>query len=395
MSLKSIIKHYCPDFYPLRRFLARVKSWKTNRYRISRTDVLAVERDDSLQEKVVNQAVKKWPEQSKSLSEKVDWLFENAPDYQVREDFDAIRRDMYFCFFAYGFQPDEYLYFELGKKKPDERREYVSDLDRIRYSCQMNDVIACDLLNNKWRTYEKFSKYFHREAVSVVQSEDYAAYEKFVRRHPVFVKKKVNLSRGQGVELVDLENLCSSTGQTTRGYFETLIADGRYILEEKLQQGQELAKINPSSVNTVRCLVFNCRDGVKVKYCFLRVGRDGSFVDNSGAGGIEVGIDIETGRLNTEGFDKLGRRYKQHPNTDVLFQDYCLPEWDNLLALCRELSSQIPSVKYVGWDIAYGVEGWTLIEGNGMAQMTGPQIVWRKGIKAELKRTMSNMDLMF
>ena len=59
------------------------------------------------------------------------------------------------------------------------------------------------------------------------------------------------------------------------------------------------------------------------------------------------------------------------------------------------MSGQMPTVKYIGWDLAYTDTGWIVIEGNGMSQMIGPQIVWRNrgGFKEEMEAYMRNMEL--
>ena len=46
--------------------------------------------------------------------------------------------------------------------------------------------------------------------------------------------------------------------------------------------------------------------------------------------------------------------------------------------------------------MAYTDTGWIVIEGNGMSQMIGPQIVWRNrgGVfKEEMEAYMRNMEL--
>ena len=55
----------------------------------------------------------------------------------------------------------------------------------------------------------------------------------------------------------------------------------------------------------------------------------------------------------------------------------------------------MPSVKYIGWDFAHTDDGWVIIEGNGRSQMIGPQTVFKRGIKAEVKGFMQDMDLIF
>lgn len=155
-----------------------------------------------------------------------------------------------------------------------------------------------------------------------------------------------------------------------------------------------MAKLNPSSVNTVRCITFCLGGNVQIPYCFLKVGRNGSFVDNGGAGGILAGIDVRSGKVNTCGYDEYNETYEIHPDTGVRFDGYQMPEWEKLKAICCKMSGMLPSVKCIGWDMAYTDDGWVVIEGNGMTQFIVPQIVYKKGIKKELLSYMDKMDLL-
>ena len=121
----------------------------------------------------------------------------------------------------------------------------------------------------------------------------------------------------------------------------------------------------------------------------MKIGQGGSFVDNGGRGGILVGIDNQIGVLNTVGYDEFLTQYSAHPDTGVQFIGYQLPEWEKLLSLAVELSAQTPTVKYIGWDLAHTDQGWIVIEGNGSSQLIGPQIVWKKGIREEIRQVIS------
>ena len=109
-----------------------------------------------------------------------------------------------------------------------------------------------------------------------------------------------------------------------------------------------------------------------------------------------VGIDKKYGKLNTDGYDELNVRYVTHPDSGVNLKGYQLPDWEQLIHMCVEMSGQMPTVKYIGWDLAYTDRGWIVIEGNGMSQIIGPQIVVEKSggvFKEEMEAYMRNMEL--
>ena len=62
--------------------------------------------------------------------------------------------------------------------------------------------------------------------------------------------------------------------------------------------------------------------------------------------------------------------------------------------MSKKLSAMTPSVKFVGWDFAHTDKGWVIIEGNGMSQLIGPQIVWERGVKSEMEQALSDMELL-
>lgn len=388
MKGKALIRQFCPKILPLRRQLTRMKLKEYYKYTMPETEILQGEK--SVQEKwrLVEKYAAKWPSYTAAVDAKIDEIFRLAPVYAQRQDKENLRMDMRFCRYAYGFQPDEYEVYKLEEKDMAQRRAYVSDIERYRYVYRINDIIDVGLYFDKYETYKAFAPYYQREAVLLEKPVHFKAFQQFVHRHPVFVKKRVELSKGDSVALVDT----TASGFDLKNCFDKIIADGRHIVEEKIMQSATMAALNPSSVNTVRCITFNTREGIQVAYCFLKVGSAGSFVDNGGAGGILIGINKDSGKLDTDGFDEFGTCYVQHPSTGAVFSGYQLPEWKTMIELCKTLSAKTPTVRYVGWDMAHTDEGWVIVEGNGSGQFIGPQIVWERGIKAEVEKLFDSMD---
>lgn len=391
---KKEIKEYFREHFPnnkyLRRIITRYRLEKFREPMLNAEQIALCEQNDPEKEKIVFQRVKQYPKFVRHTRKSVQHLFDNAPEYVNRADKKRVETDMLFCRFAYGFQPDEYLCFGLENKTAEERKTFVSDIDRMCYVYRMNDLFAIPIFNNKAKTYSLFKEYFKRDAVAIHKPEDFQKFENYVSQHPVFVKKAVYESMGRSVELIDI----NSCGKSRRELFDELIGEGLHLLEERVYQSEALSALNHSSVNTIRCITVRTKNGIEIPYCFMKVGRNGSFVDNGGAGGILVGIDKQTGKLNTNGYDELNYCYEKHPDSGVVFQGYQLPEWEKMLAICTEMSSKMNKVKYIGWDMSHTDEGWVVIEGNGMSQMIGPQIVWKYGIKSEMEAMMEKMVLM-
>lgn len=378
-----------PENSRFRKMLSSYRLKRTTRLYISQEQVLEAEKNQDKKELFVGKYKKKWKRYFLQTEKIAEDIIKKAPEYQERLDLKKVKIDMLFCRFAYGFQPDEYLCFELENKTIEERMVFISDLDRYRYVYQMNDLSDIQIFNNKGETYKKFKKYYKREAIYIVNKRDFEAFQLFVSKYPIFVRKSVFEGRGRSVELV---NMLKQT-ITKKEFFEDMISQGPHILEEVISQNQVFSCLNSSSVNTVRCMTFNIKNQIICPYCFMKIGRAGSFVDNGGAGGILVGIDETTGKLNTSGYDEYNRRYDKHPDSGVNFAGYQLPEWNEMLSICKEMATLTPKVKFIGWDLTYTDEGWIVVEGNGMSQLIGPQIVYKRGMKAEVLNIMNEMDL--
>ncbi len=391
-SIKDSVVEKCPDILLLRKAFSRAKIRRL-RALIPAEEVSKAEKDSTQKEKLAQDYGQRYLERFNRDEKTIDLLFSSSPIYQNASDAELarIRVDMHFCRFAYGFMPTEYLTYRLDGRDEAGRRSFISEREHMLYYFKMNDVVSAQVFKDKLRTYERFGQYYRRDVLGLTSDQDFPAFERFVSVHPVFVKKEVYESCGNSVEKIDF----AACGRTARELFDDLLSRGKTILEEIVVQSEVTSVFNPSSVNTVRLISFNTRHGIAIPYTFMKIGRTGSFVDNGGAGGILVGIDEKTGVLNTRGIDELHREYEVHPDSGTLFIGHQLPQWEKLLGICRELSSKIPSVGYIGWDFAYTVrDEWVVIEGNGLSQFIGPQSIWQRGIKAEVEEFMRDMKLM-
>ena len=302
-------------------------------------------------------------------------------------DSNTIQTDILFCRLAYGFIPSEYIAFDFVDKKPDERRQFCSDLDTNVFGYTVNNIVEVQKILNKASSANKYQKLLKRDYLIISNKTEFESFHSFVSNHQVFVKKKVFSSMGKGVELIDIKDIANSEAD----YFEKLISSGTWLLEERVIQRKEMGCFNESSVNTVRCMTFKTRDGIVVPYCFMRTGRNGAFVDNGGSGGLLMGIDVTNGVVDTDALDEYGVKYETHPDSGIAFKGFVIPEWGELLAICKNAAEKEKDMGYLSWDMAYCDQGWVVIEVNEVGQFIGPQMVYQKGIKKELWQYLDHM----
>ena len=138
-----------------------------------------------------------------------------------------------------------------------------------------------------------------------------------------------------------------------------------FVMEECLVNSPEIAKINPSSLNTVRATTFiDGKGNLRIISIILRVGAPGAHVDNWGSGGVGYNFDVNEGICNCPGLDKMNRSYLRHPGSNVMMVGFELPNYDKLISYVHELAKVEPKARYVGWDIAITSDGYDLVEMN-------------------------------
>lgn len=162
------------------------------------------------------------------------------------------------------------------------------------------------------------------------------------------------------------------------------------LLQERLSQHPALTAIYPHSVNTFR-LVTILRGGKAVPFKgFMRFGAKGSRVDNWGAGGPAVAVDLGTGKLSGRGIlmpGSGGAFTASHPETGVRFEGFEIPFFDEAVTLATRLHRFFYGLVTVGWDIAITPAGPVFIEGNNGWEIFALQAIVG-GLRHELRQSL-------
>ena len=292
-----------------------------------------------------------------------------------------IRHDMRRNLFKYGCSYDEYFLYGIKDKKTG-AKDFVTQLEICRYFNKLNKRKNQIEFDEKDRTYTIFKKYYKRELKKILNKEDFISW---CINHSEFIAKPFAASFGEGIQII--RNI--KTRKDMDNAWHKLEAILPFVVEELLEQDEVMSSLNPSSVNTVRIstvLTGNEKKGYKVYFLetMLKVGRNGSVIDNFGSGGFLSLID-ENGVVYTDGFDKTGKSLKKHPDTGVIFKDFKLPEWDLALKICEEAALLYKKNRYIGFDLAYTKHnGWVMVEANARGEIKGTQIITKQGIKKKL-----------
>lgn len=322
-------------------------------------------------------------------------LFKGEDALSDRRAVHTLKRDMIRSLFKYGSYYDEYFLFGYEGRDEAYRSSFITEGIRLSYYPRMNLAKNTETFENKYLAYKKFGDLYKRDMLYIRKKRDETAaptdevlakLESFGKKHTEYIVKPVYAAFGKGVHKDSLANH-ESLEQAYEEY-----AHSGAVLEELICQAGDMARLHPHSVNTLRMPTVLLESGeVRLFHPTLRVGKGDSVVDNFSAGGISALIDPDTGLLCSDGADKKGVRYTEHPDTHVQFKGFQIPEWDKAVEMVKAAALVVEGNHYCGWDLAYSDKGWCMVEANSTAQMGGMQIITREGRKAELEQLISLM----
>lgn len=194
---------------------------------------------------------------------------------------------------------------------------------------------------------------------------------------------------------LDMDAFCKpSDGQLGNGIFALTIKDGRcyvdnelfetqqvinlllsanYLIQERIYQHPKMAALCSSTINSIRLQTVMDSQGNVIPFgAGLRMGRQGSRVDNWAKGGVFVGIDMRSGRLKDRGFlkPKFGTSVFEHPDTHIKFLDYEIPYYQEAVNMAVKMHKHLYRCHSIGWDIAITENGPIFIEGNSVWEIS-------------------------
>jgi hypothetical protein len=201
-------------------------------------------------------------------------------------------------------------------------------------------------------------------------------------------KPAADSAHGKGVGVYSVDTIVEFGGTEIK--MDDILSCSKMVLFESLiRQTDQLARINKSSVNTIRMMTaLYPNQEVKMIAAFIKIGRAGSCVDNAGCGGnVDCAIDIETGELyNALQFNSWEDviAIEKHPDSGVVLNGLVIEHWDEVKEIVMGWQAQIPYLKTIGWDVALTDEGPVIVEINNWWDTTGQLFLgrgWHKEVK--------------
>ena len=277
-----------------------------------------------------------------------------------------VMSDMILCGLRYQAGYTDYALFQMDRANAAQRKTYVTRGVNDRLVARFNDPAYRHIFVNKDEFNETFSAFLGRDwmAIRYPESDGYAAAAEadklaaFCAGKDEIVAKPRDGMCGKGVEMLRPADYADAAA-----LYAYLQSTGTGVVEEKIVQHPDMARLYPGSVNTLRMVTLHNDKTVSLVLAICRVGNGGK-VDNFLSGGMMTRIDLDTGRLQYVCVDEQNRTYETHPITGTPFVGYPIPMWDACVALAKRAAEVVPQIGYVGWDLALTPDGPVLVEGN-------------------------------
>lgn len=191
--------------------------------------------------------------------------------------------------------------------------------------------------------------------------------DSIIESNQVIVKNTLS-SSGHGVRKFSFCNGRFSDNEKSYNFKDLIRLFGdNFICQETIIQHSELARFHPKSLNTFRFFTYRSvvDNRVHATMATFKMGVKDSSLDNVSAGGIAVGINLDSGSLMKYAFDNIGVSFVEHPDSNVRFDGYIVPHFKTIESKVKELADVLSHARLIGWDVTVNDEGSViLIEPN-------------------------------
>ena len=267
--------------------------------------------------------------------------------------------DMVWCGLRYGAGYVDYDVIGFYKLNSAQRKTMLTRGINNKFVKELNEKEYWHIFNNKNEFNDMFKEFLKRDYIYPVSAKKEETIE-WLKKHEVFFAKPNDGQCGKNIEKINL----ADWNNDLEKLYNHLVENKLELLEEPVVQCDEMNKLNPSSVNTIRMVsVMNKKGDVTILATFSRIG-NGKVVDNFNSGGMTAKIDVETGKIIEDAVNKEGKIFKTHPITGTKINGFQIPYWNEAKEMVKKASKLSGHVRYIGWDIAFTINGPELVEGN-------------------------------
>lgn len=318
-------------------------------------------------------------------------------------------QSFYLRFSASKLDPWEYFFFRvyLDRYSLDDKKSFVGWRREIQLDRSANNNSARNLANNKLASHTLLNQHgFPTADIAAVYGavtstdsdtamlhdpEECATFLRETGCYPLFVKPARGLRGNDTHVLLGITNdvLDLPSEKTTR--LTDFVADlgsardSGILFQELLKPSAHSRVICGERLTSVRFLVVISPSGPKILSAVWRAPAGTNITDNFNCGengNIIGGIELTTGHVQHV-VKGVGWNYfpiDRHPDTDITFDNFYLPNWQEACSICVEAAGLFPGLHLQHWDIALTDRGPVVLEVNVEGGMRTHQIVQQRGI---------------
>lgn len=202
---------------------------------------------------------------------------------------------------------------------------------------------------------------------------------------PAYIIKSSDIENGKSINKLTVESdriFMDNTPHTLEQIKQNY--GNNFTIQRIIKQHPIMAKLHPSSVNTLRIVTLRWKGEINHIYTFCRFGVDGSIKDNAGRGGIVVGV-----KDNGEFMDFGANKYSQvsaHPTTNIKIDTLDkVPNYNQCIQLAKDMHQHILHQDFISWDIAIEKDGTPIfVEANFLGSAILNQIALERPLFGDL-----------
>lgn len=189
----------------------------------------------------------------------------------------------------------------------------------------------------------------------VVVSNDEDLFQYINENQEILIKPTKNSSAGKSIEIFYKEDTFFKS-KMSNTLFSLQFINNKWgksdlIIQEVLKQSDSIAKFNKSSVNTFRVAIYNSPIDNKphLLWGVIRIGGEGSIVDNAHAGGIFVGINKD-GKLNNFASNVYGDIIESH-NGIIFSKEHYITDFIRIINFAKDCAIKLLPNRFIALDI--------------------------------------------
>ena len=268
--------------------------------------------------------------------------------------------DMVVCALKDNIGYQDYRVFGFAKIPYKNRKTFLNMNKNLELVNKVNSKKAYPVYRDKTLFFIRFKDFIKRDWINLNEctKEEFTAFCK--NKESIFAKVPCSFG-GQGIGEVRITSYTNF-----KSLYDTLIESGQTLIEEKIVQHEKMKALHPESLNTLRIVTLKNNGEINILYSLLRMGQQGSVIDNVTSGGIYAPVD-ENGIITHPAFcDKTGEILYTHPTTKHFIPGFKIPYYKEAIELVKAIATAETDMNYIGWDIAITPSGPVIVEGNNV-----------------------------